>query len=278
MVLRRRLPCRCVLPRGARLGRKQQLLRPKHRFDLGKDPRQPAGPCAFASLVRDEILADFYPGIHQPAHLAVHGNRVVGLVADRIGLVVADHEIGFRAQELQQERRQDRVAMIERADVPGPRDAGVSRRKAVQRHQHRRQPVAQATVDDLLDAPVIGIEDGLPPRFRGFARQSFIARYRGGVADQRDRACGMRRAVAVDHQPRIALRDQMRVELFRQRLRDAGNADVPGDVPRQFLRCEAERRRAAWGSAARNGRMSAETANGRQNCTREQAEHPALRR
>ena len=51
----------------------------------------------------------------------------------------------------------------------------------------------------------------------------------------------MRRAVAVDHQPRIALRDQMRVELFRQRLRDAGNADVPGDVPRQFLRCEAER-------------------------------------
>ena len=50
----------------------------------------------------------------------------------------------------------------------------------------------------------------------------------------------MRRAVAVDHQPRIALRDQMRVEMLRQRLGDAGNADIPGDMPRQFALGQAE--------------------------------------
>ena len=50
----------------------------------------------------------------------------------------------------------------------------------------------------------------------------------------------MRRAVAVDHEPRVALHDQMGVEMFRERLRDAGNADVPGDVPHQFALGQAE--------------------------------------
>ena len=50
----------------------------------------------------------------------------------------------------------------------------------------------------------------------------------------------MRRAVAVDDEPRVALHDQMGVEMFRQRLRDAGNADVPGDVPHQFALGQAE--------------------------------------
>ena len=44
----------------------------------------------------------------------------------------------------------------------------------------------------------------------------------------------MRRTVAVDDEPRVALHDQMRVEMFRQHFGDPGNADVPGDVPRQF--------------------------------------------
>ena len=50
----------------------------------------------------------------------------------------------------------------------------------------------------------------------------------------------MGRAVAVDHEPRVALHDQMRVELFRQLFRDAGNADVPGDVPRQLALGQSE--------------------------------------
>ena len=47
-------------------------------------------------------------------------------------------------------------------------------------------------------------------------------------------------AVAVDDEPRVALHDQMGVEMFRERLRDAGNADVPGDMARQFALRQAE--------------------------------------
>ena len=68
-----------------------------------------------------------------------------------------------------------RVAVIERADVPGPRDAGIDGRKAVQRHQYRRHTGAAALVDDLADAPVIGIEDLRAPHQGGLARNAFIA-------------------------------------------------------------------------------------------------------
>ena len=50
----------------------------------------------------------------------------------------------------------------------------------------------------------------------------------------------MRRPVAVDHEPRVALHDQMRVEILRHPLGDAGDADVPADVPLQLALRQAE--------------------------------------
>ena len=46
----------------------------------------------------------------------------------------------------------------------------------------------------------------------------------------------------------------MRVEMLRQRLGDAGNADVPGDMARQFALGQAEVAERARESAVRNGR------------------------
>ena len=87
---------------------------------------------------------------------------------------------------------------------------------------------------------MVGIEDLPAPHLGGLARDAVIAGNHGGLADARDRAGRLRRPVAVDHQPRIALRDQMRVELLRQRIRHAGNADIPGDMPRQLALREPE--------------------------------------
>ena len=95
-------------------------------------------------------------------------------------------------------------------------------------------------VDHLADAAMVGIEDLSAPRLGGIAGEAFIAGNDGRFADARDRTCGVRRPVAVDHQPRIALRDQMRIEMFRQRVGDAGNADVPGDMPCQLVLRQAE--------------------------------------
>src|ERR1700722_12780871 len=118
--------------------------------------------------------------------------------------------------------------------MPGSRDPGIDRRKTVQRYEHRRPAPGEAVVDDLGDVAMIGIEDRLPARFGGGAAERFVAGYRGRLADARDRTWRRRRAIAVDHQPRITLRDQMGIELFRQRVGDAGDADVPGDMPRQL--------------------------------------------
>ena len=130
--------------------------------------------------------------------------------------------------------------MIERADMPGPGDAGINRRETMQRHQHRRPLLAQPRIDHLVDAAMIGIEDRPSPRLGLIARQTLITLDGGRLADARDRAWRRRRPVAVDHQPRVALRDQMRIELLCERLGHAGNADVPGDMPRQFVFRQAE--------------------------------------
>ena len=52
---------------------------------------------------------------------------------------------------------------------------GIDRREAVQRHQHRRHAVAQALVDHLADAAMVGIEDLAAPRLGGLAGEAFIA-------------------------------------------------------------------------------------------------------
>src|SRR6202048_1100341 len=130
--------------------------------------------------------------------------------------------------------------MVECADMPWPGDAYVKRRKTVTRHQHRRNALAHAPVDHLVDAAMVGIEYRPAPRLGRVAPKAFVAGDDGGFADPRDRAWRARRAIAVDHQPRVTLRDQMRVQMFRQRIRDAGNAGIPGDMPRQLACRQAE--------------------------------------
>ena len=157
--------------------------------------------------------------------------------------------------------------------MPGPDDAGINRRKTMQRHQHRRHARAQARVDDLVDVVMVGIEDRPAPRLGRVAGKAFIARNGGGFADARDRTWRRRRTIAVDHQPRVALRDQMRVEMFRERVGDAGNADIPGDVPRQFAQPEPEIAEHARDAAGRNDRRSKGTASVPPHYLHELAEH-----
>src|SRR3981081_1394201 len=105
--------------------------------------------------------------------------------------------------------------MVERADMPWPGDPRGKRRKAVQRHQHRRDSIAQAAVDHLGDAAMVGIEYPSAPRFGRVAAKAFVAGYDSRFAEARDGNSSLWRAIAVDPQPRVALRDQMRVQTFR---------------------------------------------------------------
>src|SRR5258708_24837058 len=93
---------------------------------------------------------------------------------------------------------------------------------------------------------MIGIENLLPPYLGRLARERFIAGNHGRLAEARDRARGRERTIAVDHEPRIALRDQSRVELVRELLRDTRDADIPGDMPRQLVRRQPEIAERFW--------------------------------
>ena len=87
---------------------------------------------------------------------------------------------------------------------------------------------------------MVGREHGALPLRHLLAGEPAIARNFRRLADQRDRAGAVERPVAVDHEARIALRDQMHVHFTGKPGRDLGNADVPCDVPLQFAGMDAE--------------------------------------
>jgi hypothetical protein len=58
-----------------------------------QDARETIRPFLLAALLGDQILPDLDAGIRQAARLAMNGNAVIGRIADRIGLVVADDEL-----------------------------------------------------------------------------------------------------------------------------------------------------------------------------------------
>jgi len=87
---------------------------------------------------------------------------------------------------------------------------------------------------------VIGVEDRcrpLAPLFRG---QAAIAGNIDPVADLRDRGRVLQMAVAVDHQPRIVILQQWRVQALAQPLPQLRDADIPGNVLVEMFRAQAE--------------------------------------
>ena len=78
---------------------------------------------------------------------------------------------------------------------------------------------------------MIGIEDRLAPGEALLVGQPHVSRYFGRLAQRRDRGGHLRIAIAVDHEPRIVLRHQWRIERRGDPGRYRQCADVPGDVP-----------------------------------------------
>ncbi len=98
------------------------------------------------------------------------------------------------------------------------------------RRPARRRP----GIEQLAYPLVIGLEDlGAADRGVGVA-QSGIARNVDRFAAAGDGRCHLGVAIAVDHQPRIILRHQRRIERGGHLARHAKCADVPGNVTLQF--------------------------------------------
>ena len=98
-----------------------------------------------------------------------------------------------------------------------------------------------ALVEQPRERGVVGLEDRPPARRAVVLAKAFVAGDRGCFADDGDRGRVSRRAVAVDHQPRIGLEHRGRVEQRGKPFGDRGDTDVPGDVALALRRIEAER-------------------------------------
>src|SRR6516165_3596207 len=123
-----------------------------------QEPREALGPVLLPSLVRDQILTDFDQGMRQAMALAVHRYGIVGAIADKVRLIIADHETALLAQQSEQAVGQAAVAIAQKRRMPGPRLPFEHRREAVQRDQ-RCGPAGLPPARELgLDALVIGLE------------------------------------------------------------------------------------------------------------------------
>src|SRR5205823_4572208 len=65
----------------------------------GQQPGQALGPLPLAGRVDYQILTDLDLDMRQAAPLAMHWDRIVGLVADLVRLIFADHQVPFGAQQ-----------------------------------------------------------------------------------------------------------------------------------------------------------------------------------
>ena len=132
------------------------------------------------------------------------------------------------------------IAVIEHADLPGPRHALEDRREAVHGDQHRRPAGGLAPVELGLDAPVIGLQD-LPHPGGAFGRaQIAIGGNLGELAEGDDGAVHRGIAIAVDDQARIDLADGVGVQRIGQKTCDGSGPDIPGDMALEFRRRQAE--------------------------------------
>src|SRR5690606_34090560 len=107
--------------RPARLGNTQAIERVALAEGLARprqDARQPAAPGGLLVRRRQQILADLDHRVRQAALLAMNRNGVVGVVIDRIRLVVADAQVRVLAEQGVDQTGKLRIAVILRPGMP----------------------------------------------------------------------------------------------------------------------------------------------------------------
>src|SRR6516164_1439297 len=137
------------------------------------------------------------------------------------------------------------IAVVEHADMPGPRDALEHRRKAVHRDQGRRQAGMSPSLQFARNRVVIGPKNlANASLYLGFA-EADISRYDGALADFDDRRLRTGHAVAVDGEAGVILPYDHRAELVSHQAAHRAHPDVKGDMTLEFGLPEAEALQAA---------------------------------
>ena len=212
---------------------------PKGNTRARDESRQAFGPCGDTFGTQEEILAKLELDVRQTAAFAVLDDRVVGEIAHRVWLVVADNQPRLLSEELQEWPRHRGIA-VEHAYLPRSFIAEKRRREGMHRDQDRGESFPLTPIELGADAIVVG-QEHVPRAGRSFGGgEHAVAGDLRPRAAYDDRVFGFERAIAVDDQPRVRLRYQDRVEPMRQLGRELLGPDVPGDVALEICSGQAQ--------------------------------------
>ena len=181
------------------------------------------------------------------------GHGVIHRHVDGIGLVDADIEVGFSAQNIDQGGRHAPVAMGDDADLPRAR-AGIGAEQvgaAVHGEQGGLAARSLAQVQGLVDGGLVRVQNlALAGKNVGLG-QIGIAGNRGAVAGQGDGLRHAGTAVAVDHQAGIGLKDIGGIQIAGEARRHAIDADVMAEMARHLGLVQTQSAEASWHRAPR---------------------------
>jgi hypothetical protein len=140
-------------------------------ISLREQSRKQRRPRSLTGFIRDEVLANFERHMVQVPLLAMDRDRIVRRVGDAVWFVVADNETVLAMQELHHNLGETPVAVIEHADMPGPRLGLENRCEAVRRNQRCRLAGFPSPIELVGDAAVIGLEDLLNARLQSMTNR-----------------------------------------------------------------------------------------------------------
>src|ERR1700719_1557292 len=143
-------------------------------------------PFALSGIITDQVLANFDFHIRQGTGLRVVRYGVVGLVADKVGLVIRDHQLAFPPQHVEHDTGKTAIAIVKNRGVHVAAHALVDIGHGVLRHQDGGPACRQPLVDKFTNPPMIRIEDlGATHRDVG-GTQIHVAGYLAGLTDMRN--------------------------------------------------------------------------------------------
>ena len=203
----------------------------EHRLHGGG---KPLGPLALSLQGANEILTHLDDGVRQPAPRAVLPHAVAGELAV-VRLVLADDDAVVGAQRFEQGNGEAIVAIPQDRCVPRSRHVLPAVGEAVDRQQHRRHAGGDATLDQAIDAQVIGFVV-LPhaPLALG-AVEMTVARHHRAVGDAHDERRIVEAAIGIDQQTREARENRGRVQHLGDAPRHCRGADIVGDMALELV-------------------------------------------
>jgi hypothetical protein len=185
-------------------------------------------------------LADFDLDMRQTAPLSMTWDRIVGFVTDEVRLVVPDDEIGLIAQQVQHHPRETAITVVQDRRVHLATDPIEYIRHAVLGNQNCGASRRGALVEQRANVIVVRVENLSATREPLLFDQPEVAGNLARLAHHRNRSGYARVAITVDDQARIVLCHQRRIKRFGYLPRHAQGADIPGYVPLQFRRWQAQ--------------------------------------